>query len=326
MIGEIYGFAQRHSTRRNVNKCTKSALVLYNNTVDLETRFVGIQLREHQVTITERQCMNYAAGVGDAAPIYFDDERPGGVLAHPMLATALTWQVAGKIWEFLPPGDFPTAVLLSQVHYSEHLLFYQPLQPGLRLSLRGQVAAILPHRAGTHIVVRFDALDAHDRRVFTEYTGGLLRGVSCQPPGAGTENLPPLPTQPEDAQPLWAQALAFHPLATYIYDACADIHFPIHSSPRFAHQVGLSGVIVQGALTLAKATTRLQQSQPGEHPSRLAELACRFTGMARPGETLTLRLLAQQPASQGTHLFFDVQNAAGEHILRRGYARLLPEE
>lgn len=270
--------------------------------------------------------MNYAAGVGDANPIYFDDERPGGVLAHPMLATALTWQVAGRIWEFLPPGDFPTTALLSQVHYSEHLLYYQPLQPGLSLSLRGQVTAILPHRAGAHIVMRFDALDPQGRLVFREYSGALLRGVSCEPPGAGAESLPALPPEPGSAQPQSVDPLPFHPLSSYIYDACADIHFPIHSSPRFAHQVGLPGVIIQGTLTLAKATSSLLQHQPGQHPGRLAELACRFAGMARPGETLYLRVLARQAASQETHLFFDVHNAAGENILRRGYARLLPEK
>jgi acyl dehydratase len=310
-----------------VKKHTKVDVVLYNHPVQLETRFVGTQLREHPLMLSERQCMNYAAGIGDASSIYFDDERPGGVLAHPMLATALTWQVAGRIWEFLPPGDFPTTLLLNQVHYSEHLLFYRPLRPGLRLTLRGQLAAILPHRAGTQIVARFDALDDQENRIFTEFSSALLRGVTCEPPGAGAEDLPAQPpAPPEEAQPQWVEALPFDPLATYIYDACADIHFPIHTSPRFAHAVGLPGVIIQGTQTLAKATSRLLQRQLTDRPSRLAELACRFAGMVLPGETLNLRVLSEQTTPQGTNLLFDVQKTTGDPVIRRGYARIVAQD
>lgn len=297
---------------------------MYNACVNLDTRFVGTQLREHHLTLSERQSMNYAAGIGDAQPIYFDDERPGGLLVHPLLVTAITWQVTGRIWEFLPPGDFPTAVLLNQVHYSEHILYYQPMRPGLRLTLRGRIAAILPHRAGTQVVVRFDALDAKEDPVFTEYSGALLRGVTCDPPGAGAEGLPAQPASlPESIQPLSIEAMYFDPLSTYIYDACADIHFPIHSSPRVAHQVGLPGVIVQGTQTLAKATSRLLQRQPADRPAHLAELACRFAGMAFPGETLYLRILGEQPAHQGKSLLFDVQKTSGDPVIRRGYARII---
>jgi acyl dehydratase len=292
----------------------------------LDTRYVGTQLREHHLALSERQCTNYAAGIGDASSIYFDDERTGGLLAHPMLATALTWQVAGRIWEYLPPGDFPTALLINQVHYSEHLLFYQPLHPGLNLTLQGHIAAILPHRVGTQVVVRFDALDTGGNPIFTEYSGALLRGVTCEPPGAGAEKLPsPPPAPPESAQPLCVDTLHFDPLSTYIYDACADIHFPIHSSPRFAHQVGLPGVIVQGTQTLAKATSRLLQRQPTDRPYRLAELACRFAGMVLPGETLNLRILSEQSTPQDTSLLFDVQKPNGDPVIRTGYARMTTE-
>lgn len=291
----------------------------------LDTRYVGLQLQEHRLSLTERQCMNFAAGIGDANPIYFDDESPDGLLAHPMLATAITWQVAGRIWEFLPPGDFPAHLLLTQVHYSEHLQFHAPLRPGMHLVLQGTIAAILPHRAGTHVVVRFAAIDPAGQIVFTEYIGGLLRGVSCQAPGAGAENLPVIPEQPDtSASPMWVETLALSNLAPYIYDACADIHFPIHTSPRFPHQVGLPGVIVQGTLTLARAASILLQRQAGADPRRISDLACRFAGMVHPGETLQLRLRMEQPSTRGAHLFFDVLKANGETAVRAGYCRLLP--
>ena len=50
-------------------------------------------------------------------------------------------------------------VLMTQVHHTENLEFHRPLRPGDRLTVKGRVAAILPHRAGTRVVMRFDALD-----------------------------------------------------------------------------------------------------------------------------------------------------------------------
>jgi hypothetical protein len=188
------------------------------------------------------------------------------------------------------------------------------------------VAAILPHRSGTQVVLRFDALQEDGEAVFTEYTGGLLRGVSCEPPGAGQENLPARPPHPGDAAAQWVETLPVDPLAPYIYDACADIHFPIHTSPRFAHQVGLPGVIVQGTLLLAWAARALIQRQAGGDPLRLAELACRFAGMTLPGETLTMRQLGavetQNLASLPQEYFFDVLKSDGKPVIREGYARI----
>jgi acyl dehydratase len=297
--------------------------------VQIEARYVGMKLKEQRVTLSERLCMNYAACVGDANPCYFDDERQEGLLAHPMLATALTWQVAGKIEEYLPSSDFPLHLLFTQVHYSEHLLFHHPLRPDMHLTLSGQIAAILPHRAGTKVVMRFDAIEQGKKTIFTEYVGGLLRGVTCIGEGAGEENLPPMPSMPDSAEILWSQGMAIDPLATYLYDGCADIHFPIHTSPRFARQVGLPGIIVQGTLTLARAVQHIVDRQAGGDPRRLVELACRFAGITRPGSTLHLRLLAQQATATGIHLFFDVLKADGEPAIRGGYARLaapIPEE
>lgn len=283
-----------------------------------------MRLKEQRLTLSDRLCMNYAACVGDANRWYFDDERAEGLLAHPMLATALTWQVTGKIWEYLPESDFPTHLLLTQVHYSEHLIFHKPLHPGMSLILLGQVAAILPHRAGTNVVIRFDAIEEGKEAVFTEYVGGLLRGVSCEEGGAGQEYLPTRPNKPADNEILWEEAISIESLATYLYDGCADIHFPIHTSPRFAHQAGLPGIIVQGTLLLARAVNQIVNHQADGDPRRLAELSCRFAGITIPGSTLSVRLLTQQPSEAGTHLFFDVLKPDGETAIRAGYARLTP--
>jgi hypothetical protein len=56
--------------------------------VKLDTDFAGMCFKEFQTDITWRRTMNYAAAVLDHNPLYFDDEREGGVIAPPMFAVA----------------------------------------------------------------------------------------------------------------------------------------------------------------------------------------------------------------------------------------------
>ena len=79
---------------------------------------------------------------------------------------------------------------MTQVHHTETLEFHRPLRPGDRLTVKGRVAAILPHKAGTRVVMRFDALDETGEPVFTEHIGALMRGVTCSDDGLCPDRLP----------------------------------------------------------------------------------------------------------------------------------------
>jgi acyl dehydratase len=103
--------------------------------------------------------MNYGAAVGDNNPIYFNDERAGGIIAPPMFAVALTWPICERIWEFIQVDDFPKELLGTLVHYTEHLTFHRTVRPGDHLTVKGCIAAILPHKAGTLMVLRLAAVD-----------------------------------------------------------------------------------------------------------------------------------------------------------------------
>ena len=144
-------------------------------------------------------------------------------------------------------------VLVTQVHHAENLEFHRPLRPGDRLTVKGQVAAILPHRAGTRVVIRFAALDEAHEPVFTEHIGALMRGVKCSDDGLCLNRLPEGPLAEEGVEPLWESRIPIDPLRPHIYDGCTGIVFPIHTSRAFARQVGLPGNILQGTATLAFA-------------------------------------------------------------------------
>ncbi len=211
--------------------------------------------------------------------------------------------------------------MATQVHYDEHIQIHRLISPGDRLNINGQIAAILPHPGGTRIINRFDAFDKDDKPVFTEFIGGLLRGVQCMDDGRGKENLPPVSKMPSTGTPvIWESTVDIDPLQAFIYDGCSNIHFPIHTSIRFAQKVGLPTPIFQGSATLALAVTELVNQATNADPSRIESIACRFSDMVIPGSQIVVQLLMEsQTDGGGRNLFFQVLNARGKKAISNGH-------
>jgi acyl dehydratase len=290
--------------------------------MELSSDFVGTLLKERHCAVTARWTMNYAAAIGDANPLYFNDERTGGIIAPPVFPVAITWPLIEKIADNIDAKDFPREILFTQVHYTEHLRIHRPVKPGDSLTVRGAIAAIHPHRAGTRVIIRFEAEDAAGTPVFTEHVGAMMRGVQCT--GGGKENgqVPAVPDGPGDGALLWEAPVPIGQLVPFIYDGCSDIHFPIHTSVKFAHQVGLPGIILQGTATLAIAVRDLLAKEADGDSSRVEALSCRFSGMVLPGSDINVRCTGKKKTAEGTDLFFDVLNAGGTHALSNGHIRL----
>jgi acyl dehydratase len=286
----------------------------------LNSQFVGTFFKTHLAKIRWRDTMNYAAAIDDNNPLYFDDERDEGIIAHPMFAVAVTWPVIENIPGFIESNDFPGEILQTQVHFTEYLIFHRPIQPDEELTIKGRIEAILSHRSGTHVVVRFDALDQKQEAVFTEYNGAMLRGVHCENDGKGAEALPDV-SGGKDNNPLrWESKITIDPLLPFIYDGCTNIVFPIHTSKKISHQVGLPGIILQGTATLALAARELINREAGGKPTQLKEIYCRFTGMVFPGNKISLKVYGSKLDKNSGHYFFDVFNQQGGKAVSHGYA------
>lgn len=290
--------------------------------MEITSDYVGTLLKEYRKEITWRETMNYAAALGDNNLFYFDDERPEGVIAHPMFCVAVTWPISERIWEYMEDFDFPKEILLTQVHYTEHLQIHRLILPGDHLTVRGRVVATLPHKAGTLFVVRFDACDGQEVPVFTEHMGGLMRGVRCIDGGRGAEHLPQGPKHSGEEAVLWESSVFVNRMAPFIYDGCTGIHFPIHTSVKFAHAVGLPDIIHQGTATLALAVREVINREVGGDPRYVRSIACRFTGMVISGSEIRIRLAGHEAGSGGDHLFFHVLNHEGKKAISEGIITL----
>jgi acyl dehydratase len=291
----------------------------------IPSTFVGTTLKDYHTKVEWRNSMNYAAAVEDNNPWYFDDERDGGIIAPPMFCIALTWPILQNIWDNIEADDFPMEIIPTLVHYTEHLELHRPIKPGDALVIKGKIVAIVPHRAGTHIVIRFDAQDKKGIPAFTEHIGAMMRGVRCTDAGQGEENLPKVPALTEEQQPGWSSLIHIDALRPFVYDGCADITFPIHTSKQFAHQVGLPDIILQGTATLAFAIREIIDREADSNPLRLQSLSCRFSGMVLPGTDITVELLGKSVKQHSTDLFFHVLNQDGQKAISGGFAFLTTE-
>jgi acyl dehydratase len=292
--------------------------------MEISPDLVGTRLKPHAAEIRWRDTMNYAAAIFDSNPLFFDDEQDGGVLVHPMFSVAITWPIVEHLSQYLDTADIPLDVLLTQVHYTEHLIFHRQIRPDEKLTIKGNIVAILPHRAGTHIVVRFQAFDQRQQLVFTEFNGAMLRGVQCRGAGQKEENCPVIPDDRDVRQLRWEKKITIDPLLPFIYDGCTNIVFPIHTSKKFAHQVGLPKIILQGTATLALAARELIKREAESQPLQLKEIYCRFSGMVFPGSDITLQVYGALAGQKSGRSYFDVLNQTGEKVLSHGYALISP--
>jgi len=292
--------------------------------LEISSNLVGTRLKPHTAQIHWRDTMNYAAAIFDRNPLFFDDEQDGGVLVHPMFSVAITWPIVEHLSQYLDTADIPLEVLLTQVHYTEHLIFHRQIRPDEKLTIKGKIVAILPHRAGTHIVVRFQAFDQRQQLVFTEFNGAMLRGVQCRGAGQNEKNCPVIPDDRDVRQLRWEKKITIDPLLPFIYDGCTNIVFPIHTSKKFAHQVGLPEIILQGTATLALAARELIKREAESQPLRLKEIYCRFSGMVLPGSDITLQVYGAIAGQKSGRSYFDVLNQTDEKVLSHGYALISP--
>ena len=288
------------------------------------TKIAGTPFRQYTSEVTWRQTTNYAAAIDDDNPYYIDDERPDGLVAHPMFATVSTWPIA-RNWGAYITGDVDLQheeVAGKGVHYSEICEIHRLVRPGDRLTITGEIAAVLSYKAGTHLINAYRAVDQDGKPVFTEYIGGMLRGVECVGEDRGKENIPVIPINEETGNPVWEKTIAIERLRPFIYDGCTNIVSIIHTSREFAHSVDLPDIILQGSATIAYAVKEIVNAEAEGNPHRVKTISCRFSGMVIPGSDITLQMHKRVAGETGTDIFFEVLNSENKKAIRHGYIRL----
>lgn len=277
-------------------------------------------LGRYQLAVTKRRTMAYAAGIGECDERYLDDGGSTNVVAPLPFLVSVEWPV-------FTAGDYLRAIGRNEenqynrfVHGFQDSVFHQPIEPGLRLDVQGEIVAARETRAGTLVVCRV-------------LTRDLERGVLIGESWFGSMYIDtPLLTPPfEEGQQSslleqsdWGgsaahgtSAIGTRTIDAHIYTECSRIWNPVHTEKAYAKSLGLRDIILHGTCTWAKTLqllARVTGAEDGRHPFR--RFGARFSGMVTPGDELEV---AYRYEGNGI-LRFVVHDRDGRPVLRQGVA------
>jgi acyl dehydratase len=281
---------------------------------------VGVPWKEVEKEITWRHTTNYAAVLDDNSPFYFDDERPEGIVAHPMFVVCLGWPMIITIDEQLKL-HYDRDAFHRIVHYTTWIEYEQQLKPGIKLKIRPTICNMTQQKTGVNCVFKFPAYDESNKLVYTEYMGCLLRDVGLI--GGDKGSFPAAPRLTPLPAPVWETAVNISPVFSYLYDATAQIWNPIHTSPKFAHSVNLPDIVVQGTSTIAFGVREVIRRELLGDPTGIKIISARLTAMIFPYDRLRVQLLKREVKDGATHIYFEVLNKDDKPAVTAGYLKVV---
>ena len=285
---------------------------------------VGASLEGFRKTVSVRDILAYAAGLGAAEAAFLDDVQAGGLRALPFLCVSLEWPCIVSTREILSDALSPQDARRG-VHAMQDSTFHRPIRPGDRLITDGRLVSARRIRSGVLTVSKLVTKDAVDGElVTTSWSGSVYRDVALDGDDATLQTPPAATADLSDRLPPDAQAVSIpiSPHMPHIYSECAGIWNPIHTERGVALAAGLPDIILHGTATWALAGLTILRRCAGNDVGRLKRITGRFAGMVIPGEAITVRYAC----GEGGLVRFEVLTAAGLPAIIDGAAWLSPED
>jgi acyl dehydratase len=266
-----------------------------------------------EAAVTREAIQKYARACDHDNPFFFDDSRPGGIIAPPMFGVVPIWQSIVKVVTDPEVG----ADLLRLVHGEHDVEFITPIRPGDVITSVATIRSMATGATGETIAIGVAARNQRGEAVQNTVFTAFIRAVgSARPEGE--------PREPEAArgEPI---AVVSQPIAadqTFRYaEASGDVN-PIHLDANVAKMAGLPGIIVHGLCTMAFCSKAVIETVCGGDPRRLRRLRVRFVRPVLPGQTITTRIWAG-PEGAGHRIFeFETLNPNGRAVIRGGIAEV----
>ena len=266
----------------------------------------------------DRWLLGFAAAVGDTSPPFFDLDRPGGIVAHPVFPVCLGWPL---VHHGIPGLELAEAELRRGVHVTQEIAQHRPIRAGDRLTTTARLVTAEPRSVGCYVEAVLETVTAAGLPVATSRYGMLYRGVTL----AGAVARRALPARPLPAPDGAIASFVVGAGDAAIYTECARIWNPIHTDSRVARAAGLPGPILHGTAVLARAVSAVVEHVLDGDPSCIAALGCRFTGMVLPGTTVTIHASARrQPRAVADAVGFAARCSDGTVALSDGFVELRP--
>ena len=264
--------------------------------------------------VTARSITAFAGGVDDFNPVYFEDDRPDGLIAHPGMVFSWQWNS-----RFTPDIQMDLNLVRRGVHAWVDVQFERHAREGDVITSQGQSVAVKQVKPGVLSAQRFTFRDSQGETVAIMDTGGITRGAELDGGEAELVSAPALPTRSaEDGEPAWTTTFPIDPQAPHVYTECADIWNPIHTERRVALAAGLPDIILHGSANILIALREVINRSLGGDPTRVTRFAGQFRGMVIPGEDVTVNALEVRDEGDREIVFYEMRNHLGETAIANG--------
>lgn len=279
---------------------------------------VGAEYAPRDLTLSKRDLLSFAAGLGVDWDSVLQDDQPGGVLGFPTYCASLEFNAFGaSAAAGLNPVGYSEEEANRGVHAGQDTFFHAPFHPGDRLRTSGRIIAARDSGAGAVLTVRAETRSLlTGEALCTSWISQLFRGLPLQGGPCEVAAPPPQPPEWPDGEVIHRAEVPVSRLAPHVYAECSDIWNPIHSERAVALSAGLKDIILQGTATWGYAAREVLAACGDRDPGRLKRLSTRFAGMVYPGDTLTIEVFAPRDGLTP----FSVRNQHGAPILKRGFA------
>ncbi|NQV22410.1 MAG: MaoC family dehydratase N-terminal domain-containing protein [Rhodospirillales bacterium] len=285
-------------------------------------RNIGQEVASASKSVTARDVLAYAAGIGEASDRYLDDARAGGIYAVPFYNVSLEWQLVVANRQSPDTGLTPEEVR-SNVHAKQDTVFHRPIRPGDHTLTRGRWVEARTVNAGSLSVMELTTTrEPSGEPLATTWSTGIYRGTALDGDPVSLGGPPPLPINPASAFPDGATEVdVFIPRhMPHSYSECADIWNPVHTEREVALAAGLPDIILHGTATWALAGKEILHAYVDGDGAALKRFCGRFVGMVIPGTTITIRHV-RDPEVAGV-VRYEVLTQDGARAIDQGVAVL----
>ena len=198
------------------------------------------------------------------------------------------------------------------VHYTQEFEWLIPVKPGDKIVSEGEITGIEVREKGGILFVETISKNQNDEIVNKSKWSFFDRSA-----GSGK----PDDSKREEAQPteiLWTQEMKVREGQTYIYAEPSGDFNPIHIDDKFAKEVGLGGIILQGLCTMAFAHKAVVDNLTGPErdPLKVRKLKVQFARPVLPGQTITYQGFKIGEEDGGTKYGIIAKNNDGKNVLR----------
>ena len=273
-------------------------------------------------SVDERWTMAYAASLGDHRPEYFDTERTGGVVAHPVFAVCPEWPAIVASRDLSISAGVTPAEVLTSVHATHDTTIHRLVRPGDELVTSLEMVGVEQISPGAKSTTRLTTVDAVGLPVATTTQCGIYLGQPLEGEGIADPDPPASLAVDRVGEPVEV-TVAVAAGAAHTYTECARIWNPIHTDSSVAKASGLPDIILHGTANLAHGVTAVVDQAAGGDPARVQRIVGRFAAMVRMPSELTVRVWPGVAADDQTDVVpFDVLNAEGQPAVKDGFVVL----